>query len=541
METHDPSNSDILAALDRAGGSQPFQRAARHRSLLRYLVEKKISGKADDIKEFTIALEVFGRESYDPQVDSQVRVEVGKLRERLDRYYTGEGSGETLRIEIPKGSYEPVFRTVAQPAAGQVSQAPPGMISPERRSLRWILLSVGAAAVLSGLMWAPWRSPTPSRIPTVVVLPFEDFSPNKDLEYLCGGLSEELSNKLTSLQIFRVLPRSWAAQYKGKPSDAREIGRKHDLDAVVEGSVRKADNRIRIAIRLVDARQGLQFWAKTYDHQSGSLLDIEREVAESVARAFHLDLPNAMRALVRQRTRSVEAYHHYLRGSYLYAKEPDKSIEFYRAAVSADPGYALAWAGLANAWSRSHEWNVIPTAKSRPEALAASAKALSLDIGMPEAHHSSGIAKLFFKRDWRGAEESLLKAIELDPAHGEFRSEYARLILTSKGRFSESVEIMRKAVALEPMVNALHNVLANTYLKARQYEAAIPHIQASRKLTARAPAAIVFEGIAAHGLGRPAEALQRYEARLRSCESIGCLAISASRSANWAGTMRREG
>jgi adenylate cyclase len=345
METRSLVPEAIAAALDRISASKTFSRAERHRCLLRHLVERTAAGRAGEIKEATIALEVFGRDSYDPQIDSQVRVEVTKLRDRLDRYYGTEGSSDPIRIEIPRGRYEPVFhdiRTKAEPAAAPSEKD-------ARRWSRTAIVSIGvgvaAAAVLMAGLLTP-RSGQTTFKPGIAILPFEDLSAAKDLDYFCSGIAEELTNDLTALQIFRVLPRSSVTQFRER-RDARTIGKELGVHAVVEGSVRKAGDKIRVSVRLVDTREGFQIWNNTYDHELGNILEAQRDIAEAVAKSFHLELPETRLALTRHRARNSEAYLHYLRASYFYPSEPDRAVQFYRAAAAADPNYAAAWAGLA--------------------------------------------------------------------------------------------------------------------------------------------------------------------------------------------------
>jgi len=506
MELKTPSPDGILAALERVSASGTFQRAGRHRDLLRHLLEKAAAGRAAEIKESTIALEVFEKHSYDPRIDSQVRVEIGKLRERLVRYYASEGSCDTLRIEIPKGSYAPVFRDL-------VRQSAP---APKRRILLWGLGAMLTLAVAGLVIGARWHSPAkPAFKPSIAILPFEDLSPGKDLEYFCRGMTQELIDSLANLQIFQVVPRSSVEQFKRQPGGGRKIGEQLQVQAVVEGTVRKDHDRVRVSVQLIDARSGFQLWTETYDRHFGDVLDIQSEIAGSVSKAFHLDLASSRRALVRQRTRNTEAYLHYLRAAYYYGIEPNRSVEFYRAAVAADPGYALAWAGLAAACNRMVDWQMVPAAKVRNEALAAARTAISIDPDLAEAHHAMGVARLFYERNWRASEQALLKAAELDPANGDYAWEYARLILVPTGRLNESVERMRKAIALEPYKVALHDHLASSLIRAGQYEAALPALDAARKISPRAPSPIVWQGMLAARQGRYEEALERFEEATR--------------------------
>jgi serine/threonine-protein kinase len=508
MKAEAPSRPGIAEALERVISSKTFARAERHRALLRHLVQKTLADRTGELKEYTIALDVFGRDSYDPQVDSQVRVEVGKLRERLARYYDAQGAADTLRIEIPRGSYTPVFRAPAEPA----SAGPPPRPVPSRGRAFWY-----AAVVLTLVATSTFVARTGTRSssaafkPAIAILPFEDLSPAKDQEYFCSGISEELIGSLTSLEIFRVLPRSSVAQYKRNRTNVREVGRQLNVHAVVEGTVRREQNRVRVTVQLLDTREGFQLWNQTYDRQLGDILAIQREIAGDVAKAFHVDLPGARRALVRRQTGNPEAYLRYLRAAHLFESDFEKSVEFYRAAIAADPGYALAWAGLADSWNRMVDWQLVTPAAGRAQATAAALKAVSLDPNLPEAHHALGVGRLFYQHDWRGAEQALLRAIELEPTHGDYRWEYARLILTPTGRFAESADLMRRAIALEPFKVALHDLLATSLIRARQYDAALPALEAARQTAPGAPSPVVATGVAAASQGRYDEAVRHFK------------------------------
>ena len=512
MEPSSLSSDRVLAELARVNTSKTFQRAGRHRTLLRHLVERTATGRAAEIKESTIALEVFGKDSYDPQIDSQVRVEISQLRERLDKYYATEGGRDPLRIEIPKGSYEPAFREPnTQPVLPGTAGPLTPVALPKRVMVTWGLALLVIATVVTGLIWRPIGSPKFTSKPSIAILPFEDLSPAKDQDYFCSGVTEELTNDLIRLDLFRVLPRSSVARYKTRPTDAREIGKQLGVEAVMEGTVRKENNRVRVSVHLVDTRQGVQLWTNTYEGDLSHILETQRKIADSVADSFHMELKSTRRALIRQRTRNPDAYDLYLKAAYLFGNDVERSIEVYRAAVQADPGYALAWAGLAGAWNRMVDWQVVSPAKARGEALAAASKAMELDPALGEAHRAWGVAKLYYERDWRAAEQALLKATELDPMFDDARWEYARLILIPTRRFKESAEILQAGISLEPFSVPLYDVLANTYIKAGQYREAIPHVAAARKISAKLPAPIVLEGMIAAGLGNFPEAVQKFE------------------------------
>jgi tetratricopeptide (TPR) repeat protein len=192
----------------------------------------------------------------------------------------------------------------------------------------------------------------------------------------------------------------------------------------------------------------------------------------------------------------------------------------------------LAWAGLAAAWIRLGEFEMASPETARREGMAAAAEALSLDPELAESQWVSGVAKLYYERDWRAAESALLKAIDLDRTHGRFRWEYPRLILIPQARFSECVDQVKAAIALEPANPILYNLLANCHIKGRQYKEAVPYLEASRNISPAAVSAVVLQGMAAAGQRDDEEALRRFEeaARLRrSTWVLGHLAYTLAK------------
>ena len=506
METRAKTPEPIERARERICASRAFVRADRAGGLLRYVVEKALHGQAGEIKEYTIAHEVFGRVSYDSRIDSLVRVEAGKLRELLAKYYATEGRDDPVRIEIPKGGYVPVFH--------EASGAPP----PPRR-LR-LVLAAGALAVLAAgvVLWRwgkPLRAPTRTSVPpSIAVLPFVDMSPARDQEYFADGLTEELIAVLARWEGLRVASSTSVFAYKQKPRDVRRIGEDLKVQAVLEGSVRVEGRRLRVTAQLINTHDGFHLWNETYDRDFGDVFEIQLQIAKGVAKSIDYELPGTLRALVRPRTPNAEAWNYYLRAARLATGGPDdlrKSIELYKAAVAADPGYALAWAGLAKTWSILAAWEEIRPAEVLPQAAKAARKAVALDRDLSEAHHALARVQVFHERDWAGAERSFRRAIELDQAHGEPRCDYAHLVLNPNGRFGEAVQELQRATALDSNKVRLYVELANTHIKARQYERAFEPLEISRKLLPSAPSVYVWLGIANSGKGDYAEALRRFE------------------------------
>jgi TolB-like protein/Flp pilus assembly protein TadD len=504
MEGKTPPPPDVKAAVDRIIAGQTFAHSDALASLLRYVVEKAASGHADEIKEYTIALEVFGRSSYDAQIDSLVRVQAAKLRKRLATYYETEGRGEPVHIEIPKGSYVPTFH--------EVLPVQPPESAPRLRLGVTAGIVVAALIAIAAYRWLvkPLPAPQPAPTPSIAVLPFVDMSPSKDKEYLCDGLTEELISSLSGLPGLRVASRTSTSQYRARPVDVRHIGEVLKVQAVLEGSLRIEGSRIRVIAQLVNTRDGFHLWTDTYERDLAELSDIQHEVADAIFSDFRTDLMTTQRALVRPPSSNVEAWHHYLRAAYLtYA--PLKAVEFYQAAVAADPNYALAWAGLSLALVKAVDWGEAKPGDLLPKAAEAARRALAIDATLAEAQQAVARVKIYNEQDWTGGGRALRRAIELDPTYLEARLDYAQLVLIPTGQFDQAVEELQRASAMYPDNNLYLNQLANAYIKARQYRKAFEPLEASQKISQSQPAPWVYLGMAATGLGDYEQALQRFQ------------------------------
>ena len=503
METRALGPESAEAALQRIAASRTFARAERATRLLRYVVETAVAGRAGEIKEYTLALEVFERAGYDPKIDSLVRVEAGKLRGLLAKYYEGEGRDDPVRIEIPTGGYAPVFH-----------EARPMRVM--RRRVRLLAAAAGLCVVLGAATWWRWGSPArlppPSKPLPIAVLPFLDMTPSQDQQALCDGLTEELITALAGMEGLRVAARTSVFQYRGHEKDVRRIGEDLKVQAVLEGSVRREGARIRVTAQLINTEDGFHLWSDTYDGDFPSNIEIQREITDRVSRSFRNQLHRMLRALVRQRPKSQEAWQYYLRGAYHQGhSEPANAVEFFRTATAADPGYALAWAGLANALVVVADWRDGRPADVLPQAAQAARRAVEIDPSLAEAQQAAGRVKFFYERDWAGAERAFRRAGELDPAHWESRWDYARLLLTSRRRFPEAIEQLERAMAIDPAKSLVRDTLAGAYIKAREYDQAIPHLEACLRMVRRSPAPHVQYGLIAMGRGDYAEALRRFE------------------------------
>jgi TolB-like protein len=302
LTAHAPTNTAVSSELEKILASEQFLSAGRLGPFLRYVVDRTIAGEGGTLKEPVVGVAVFGRApDYDPRTDPIVRVEARRLRARLDEYYKSSGKDDPVVIELPKGTYAPVFRTGRQPPI------------PNGRGSLWLAVLIGGV-VLAAILWTLTR---PSAVPdkSVAVLPFVNLSADASNEYFSDGLTDELIAGLARVPGLRVVARSIVFQHKGKSYDARALGRQLNAATVVEGSVRRSGERIRITAQVVNAADGYEMWSRTYERELNDVFAIQEEIATSIVNALRVELGRDRKVLEARRT-TPEAYNEYLQARY---------------------------------------------------------------------------------------------------------------------------------------------------------------------------------------------------------------------------------
>jgi len=311
------------------------------------------------------------------------------------------------------------------------------------------------------------KAPAPLRItPSIAVLPFADLSQEKDQEYFSDGLAEELLNSLVKVPGMHVAARTSSFQFKGKNEDLRGIGQKLNVATVLEGSVRKQGQRVRISAQLIQVSDGFHLWSETYDRDLTDIFAVQEEIAQSVAGSLRVTLLGEK--LPSPRATNVEAYNAYLQGKYFYARPTkenlDKAITYYNQAVSLDPSYAPAWAALSRAHSlQAAAYSPTQLPEAYKSAREAAERALALDPSLAEAHVAMGQIEQYFDWDWAGADASYQRALTLEPGNAEVVQGAANLAATLN-HFEQALQLSRRAVGLDPLRASTHYVLAfNTW------------------------------------------------------------------------------
>jgi len=331
------------------------------------------------------------------------------------------------------------------------------------------------------LPWQQERPPSSTHLDKkrIAVLPFANISPNPSNEYFSDGMTEELIATLSRIKSLGVIARTSIIRYKGLTKPVVEIGRELNVGTVLEGSVRVAGKKLRITAQLIDAGTEEHLWSETYDRDLEDALTIQSEIAKRIARALRVRvLQTETLRLEKKATGIPEAYQLYLKGRHSVNTRTEKglkaAIEHFESSIKHDPKFALAYTGLADAYSilASYSLEYVPPKEGFPKAKTAAEKALSLDDHLAEAHASLGLVKFYYEWDWNGAEAEFKKALELNPGYAQAHQYYADFV-KSFGRFDEALEEMRKALVLDPLSYSINTGIGHVLYLSRQYDLAI--------------------------------------------------------------------
>ena len=317
--------------------------------------------------------------------------------------------------------------------------------------------------------------------PSIGVLPFANMSTSPDNEYFSDGITEDIINALSRIPALKVAARTSSFALKGKSLGVAEIGQLLHVKTVLEGSVRRMDSRVRISAQLVSASDGYQIWSERYDRDVEDVFQIQDEIARHIVDQLQLKLtPAQHRALGERQTENVEAYELYLRGRHSWhhwnvTGALEKAVRCYAAALEKDPGYALAYSGLADAYNVPGLWGILPASAVLPKALAAATRAVEIAPDLAEARTSLGFVQLL-NWDWDAAESSFLHAIDVNPRYALAHT-FQAWLLSGVDRPREAEEAARIGLELEPLSPATNGIAALVSYHARRYEQAVAQSQ----------------------------------------------------------------
>ena len=559
------SDSTVREHLAKILSSRTFRSAEGQREFLRYAVEEVLAGRGSQIKEYLIGVEVFHRgESFDPRLDPIVRTQARKLRAKLDKYYETEGAEDALRIDFLKGAYLPSFRTLAAaspvlPESPAISDSvaaapapPPGSYVQEwswksaALLLTVLIVAGGAWTVLQLRRQGTIENRVVERNPSLLVMPFVNLGENSDDEFLGDGLAEELIESLRQISGLHVVAWNSAAKLKGGNSDVKQIAGALRVGAVLEGSVHKSGDRLRITANLLDVSGGYQLWSGIYDRESPDVRAIKREIVQSMTNVLGLSLPARVRESQTKSKQNASlsnpgAYQSYLKGLYFWNKLTvaglKTAIEYFEEAIATDPSFARAYVALADSYVLAPQVDTAPPPEVVHRIRAAALKALELDSSLGQAHIDLAICAEY-DFDWETAEREFQRGLALDPGNPIAHLWYAKLLalrgrksevlaqrliaaqldpvspytvqamggyFSVMGKYDEAIDNFENALALEPEFGLAHQGLGVAYLLKHETGKAIEELELASRLM-QGPRRLGLLGYALGQCGRRSEA-----------------------------------
>jgi serine/threonine-protein kinase len=365
---------------------------------------------------------------------------------------------------------------------------------------------------------------------SIAVLPFTNIGGDKENEYFSEGLAEEILNTLSQIEGLRVAARTSSFSFKGKGAELSEIAAKLRVANVLEGSVRRAGNRIRVTVQLVDVRNGFQLWSERYDRQMEDVFDVQDDIARAIAERFKVTLSGG----VKRSTNNLEAYELYLKGRYHWHQRSPAAvrlaIQCFEETIEMDPQYALAYAGLADCYGilRAYGW---VSADAQPQAHAAMTRAMSLAPELWQVNFSRAFFMLFFEREWRNAGRYFQKAIAINP-RSSLAHAYYGLFLVLDAREEAGVSHLTRACQLDPLSPFIHGISSLAYFRLGCFDASERAAQQALDLQPGYLLALWSYGRALSGLGRHQEAIEALERAVtlsRTAVFVGALGLVYAR------------
>jgi len=353
-------------------------------------------------------------------------------------------------------------------------------------------------------------------------LPLDNLSGDPEQNYFADGMTEELISDLAKISALRVISRTSVMGYKGTRKTLPEIAKELRVDAVIEGSVRRSGDRVRITAQLIHAPTDRHLWAESYERDLRDVLTLQSEVARAIANEIKIQVtPQEQVRLANARPVNPEAHEAYLKGRYHWNKATEqelrKSIEYFEQSLAKDPNYALAYAGLADTYSSLSSFYAAPR-EVMPKAMAAATKALGLDETLAAAHTSLGYAKLVYEWDWAVAERELKRAIALNPNHADAHMWYG-WYLVAMGHPEEGTAELQRATELDPLSAYLKTNAQWGFFQARQFDRVIEQGRKALDLEPNFAFAHVLMGLALVQKGQLAEAVAAAERGARLDDS----------------------
>jgi len=449
------STREIQAELSRIFISGAFTNADRMKRFLKYVVDQSLHGKDDDFSEYCIGLRVYDRDdNFDPRLDSIVRVDAARLRSKLKEFYDSEGKGSSMRIEIPKGGYKATFskKTRLRP---EISEQRPAKETSDAR--------------------------------TIAVLPFADLSPQRDQEYFGDGIAEELMFALSRVPKLRVVSQTSVFAFKGKGIDIRDIGSQLGVENILEGSVRKAGQKLRITVRLTEVVSGFNVWSEVFTCELKDVFAVQEEIARSVAEALRLTVAGGEPVqLPRSGACNVNAFNQYLIGRAFWNKQTEHglrtAITHFENCLKEDPTYAKAYFGISDCYRKLEFWGLMRPLDALPRAKEAAKKALEMDGSLIEARVPLAAITAVNEWKWAEADSMFQNILSFHPDYAPAHQAYAMMCLVPMRRFDEAIDHIQIARQLDPLALLINAHVGGAFYLAGRYDEAIEQLQNTLEL-----------------------------------------------------------
>ena len=504
-ETGDSEHAALVRAhLRDLFDSEAFRGGKRAQEFLNLIVEHALAGRCDNLRERMIGSEMFGRPvGYDTANDAVVRVKATEVRRKLANYYQALRSPPPVQIHLPPGSYVPQFYFSVLPSAKLLPTptngsfdlepdpqlqrvVPPGSGDRISRTTLWIvtLVVAGCAMLTTAVFFAVQHGGHPQagrKIRSIAILPLMNLSGNPGQDYFADGMTEELITEMGQISSLRVISRTSTMTYKRTTKTLPEIARELKVDGIIEGSIEREGNQVRITTQLIDASTDQHIWAHTYDRNISSVIELQSEVASAIADQIQLELtPQEHTLLTRSRSVSPQAEDLYWRGMELLNSEtdwdPKSARTYFDKAIQADPNYAPPHAALADAIGRLGNSGLLSPSEVFATQYAEALKAIAIDGSLPQGHIQLGYAVMMHDWDWATEGREFLHAIQLNPNLSGSHLDYANY-LERVGRTPEAIAETERALQLDPVSSHAYLVAGYHYYFARQYDQALTEIR----------------------------------------------------------------
>ncbi|HEY3664078.1 MAG TPA: hypothetical protein VGL24_13070 [Chthoniobacterales bacterium] len=364
---------------------------------------------------------------------------------------------------------------------------------------------------------------------SIAVLPFDNLSGDKNNAYFAEGIQDEILTRLAKIADLKVISRTSTQRFQSAPENLPEIAKQLGVMHILEGSVQKAGDQVRVNVQLIKATTDSHLWADTYDRKLIDIFTVESEIAQTIAETLQAKLTGSEKILLTQKpTANPDAYELYLKGRFFWNKRTGadlrKSIEFFQGAIAKDPGYALAYAALAQAWILLPSQNAAAPKDCGPPAEEAIKKALALDETCSDAHAALGELRASYEFDYAGATLAFDRAIQLNPNDATARH-WSGMNMASLGNIAGEVAQMQRAVALDPLSLIINTNLGRALIHARRFDDAIAQLHRTIELNAGFAYAHRALGMALEFEGKTADAISEYEKALSLGEDIAASAM----------------